>query len=96
MDNDTAGYQGVWRTLEREINNLESPSDADLSIQFAYKVYVGGLTELELKGELMDLLLTEPDGKPSWKAEACLDEFDYRYKTGKYEDKTSVYKEALA
>lgn len=101
MDNDAgelknqAGYQAVWRVLEREVNNLELPDDADRSPQFAYKVYIYGLTLLELKGELLDLMLTEPDGEPSWKVEIALDEFDYRVSAGKYTDPRRKYYEAL-
>jgi hypothetical protein len=96
MDSDAAGIEAVKRVFEREIDNLETPEDADRSIQFAYRVYIKDLTFLELKGELLGLMLTEPDGEPSWKVDIALDEFDYRVKAGKYEDKTLIYKEALA
>jgi hypothetical protein len=46
MDNDAAGYQAVWRTLEREIGNMTFPPlDPDGMGLLTYKTWLQDIIE---------------------------------------------------
>jgi hypothetical protein len=93
MDNDNAGYASIWRTLEKEVNNLPVPSTSEMD-SFTYQVYLQNLSDLEFKGELFNLYLHEPEGF-SWKIAYALAEYDTREDVRNWKDPLEKYIEAM-
>jgi DNA primase len=98
MDNDAAGYQAVWRILEREIGNIEIVLTPGEMMPEAYRLWLAVLTPAALAAEL-DRLKTEGDPEHNLdditKARLLADQFRFCKEALDYKKHVNKFFEAL-